>query len=37
MSDIYDILTITIYFGIAVIGLGLVLNWVNLISKRRWF
>jgi V/A-type H+-transporting ATPase subunit I len=37
VKNIYSILLITIYFGIAVIGLGLVLNWVNLISKRRWF
>ncbi|MBN1837037.1 MAG: ATPase V [Spirochaetales bacterium] len=37
VKNIYSILLITIYFGIAVIGLGLALNWVNLISKRRWF
>jgi V/A-type H+-transporting ATPase subunit I len=37
VKNIYSVLLITIYFGIAVIGLGLVLNWVNLISKRRWF
>jgi V/A-type H+-transporting ATPase subunit I len=28
---------ITIYFGIAVIALGLVLNWINCLAKRRWF
>ena len=35
--SIFDILTITIYFGIGVIAVGLVLNWVNLIIKKRWF
>ncbi|MFA7019108.1 MAG: V-type ATPase 116kDa subunit family protein, partial [Sphaerochaetaceae bacterium] len=34
---IYSILKITIWFGIIVIGLGLVLNWINLIRKRDWF
>ena len=37
INDVYDILKITIYFGIAVIGLGLVLNWINLFRKKRWF
>ena len=37
VKNIYGILLITIYFGIAVIGLGLILNWVNCISKRDWF
>jgi len=37
VKDIYSVLLITIYFGIAVIGLGLLLNWVNLVAKRRWF
>jgi V/A-type H+-transporting ATPase subunit I len=37
IQDIYDILTITIYFGISVIGLGLLLNWINSIRRRRWF
>ena len=36
IKDIYSILLITIYFGIAVIGLGLLLNWVNLVVKREW-
>jgi V/A-type H+-transporting ATPase subunit I len=36
INDIYDILKITIYFGIAVIGLGLVFNWVNLARTRQW-
>lgn len=37
VQSVYDILKITIFFGIGVIGLGLVLNWINLIRKRRWF
>lgn len=37
IQDVYDILRITILFGITIIGLGLLLNWVNLIRKRRWF
>ncbi|MBN2551983.1 MAG: ATPase V [Spirochaetales bacterium] len=37
VSDIYGILVITIYFGIAVIALGLALNWINCVAKRRWF
>ncbi len=35
--SIFDILEITIYFGIGVIALGLLLNWINLILKKRWF
>jgi V/A-type H+-transporting ATPase subunit I len=37
VRDVYDILSITIYFGIAVIMLGLVFNWVNLVRTKRWF
>ncbi len=37
VTDIGGILLITIYFGIIVIGLGLVLNWINCISKGNWF
>jgi len=37
VTDVYGILVITIYFGIAVIALGLVLNWINCVAKRRWF
>lgn len=37
IRSVYDILGITIKFGIAVIGLGLVLNWINLFRKRQWF
>jgi V/A-type H+-transporting ATPase subunit I len=37
VSSIYDVLAITIYFGISVIGLGILLNILNLAKKRRWF
>ncbi|MDC7127392.1 MAG: V-type ATPase 116kDa subunit family protein, partial [Spirochaetales bacterium] len=37
ISSIYDILKITIYFGIAVIFSGLLLNWINLYRKRDYF
>ncbi len=37
VGNIYDVLAITVYFGVSVIGLGLVLNWINLIERRRWF
>ncbi len=36
VRSIYDILKITIYFGIAVISVGLVLNWINRIRIRDW-
>jgi len=36
VTDVYGILVITIYFGIAVIALGLVLNWINCVVKGRW-
>ena len=36
VKDVYDILSITIYFGIAVIVLGLAFNWINLIRGRKW-
>jgi V/A-type H+-transporting ATPase subunit I len=35
-NDISDILSITIYFGIFVIILGLSFNWINLARKREW-
>ncbi|MCK9287848.1 MAG: V-type ATPase 116kDa subunit family protein [Sphaerochaetaceae bacterium] len=35
--DVYWVLGLTIKFGIGVIGLGLVLNWINLIKKKAWF
>jgi V/A-type H+-transporting ATPase subunit I len=37
VTDIYGILALTAYFGIAVIALGLILNWVNCTAKGRWF
>ena len=37
IQDIYDILGITIKFGIVVIYLGLILNWINLFRKKRFF
>ena len=37
VQDIYDILGITIKFGIVIIYLGLVLNWINLVRKERFF
>ncbi|MEN8254879.1 MAG: V-type ATPase 116kDa subunit family protein [Verrucomicrobiota bacterium] len=36
VNNVYDILLITIYFGIAVIGMGLVFNWVNLARMKQW-
>jgi len=36
VQDIFDIMAITIYFGIAVIGLGLLFNWINLSRNREW-
>jgi len=37
VNDIFDILAIAIYFGISVIFMGLIFNWINLIVKRKWF
>ncbi|MBN2317009.1 MAG: hypothetical protein JXM79_23990 [Sedimentisphaerales bacterium] len=36
IKDIFDILSITIYFGISVIFLGLLFNWINIIRARKW-
>lgn len=36
ISDVYDILSITIYFGIFVIVIGLIFNWINLIRGGKW-
>jgi len=36
INDIYDVLAITIFFGIAVIALGLLFNWINLLRTQRW-
>lgn len=33
---VYSILKITIWFGIVVIGTGLILNWINLIRKKSY-
>lgn len=37
VESIFDILVITIFFGVVVIGLGLVINWINLVRQRHWF
>ncbi|MBN2533208.1 MAG: ATPase V [Spirochaetales bacterium] len=37
VKDVYGILALTIYFGILVIGVGLIINCINLVAKRRWF
>lgn len=36
ISSIYDILGITIWFGVGVISVGLILNWINLFRKKRF-
>jgi V/A-type H+-transporting ATPase subunit I len=36
INNVYDILLITLYFGIGVIFLGLLFNWINLIRTRNW-
>jgi V/A-type H+-transporting ATPase subunit I len=36
IRSIYDILGITVRFGIAVICCGLLFNWINLFKKQRW-
>ena len=36
VHDIYGILTLTIYLGIGVIGIGLLINWANCIRKGSW-
>jgi V/A-type H+-transporting ATPase subunit I len=36
ITSVYDILRITLYFGIGIIGIGLLFNWVNLSIKRQW-
>ena len=36
INDVFDILSITIYFGISVITLGLLFNWINIIRTRKW-
>lgn len=36
INDISDVLAITVYFGISVIALGLIFNWINIIRTKRW-
>jgi V/A-type H+-transporting ATPase subunit I len=36
VRNLMDILTLTIYLGVTVIAIGLVLNWVNRIRRREW-
>lgn len=36
VNDIFDILRLTLYFGIAIIGIGFLFNWINHILKKRW-
>jgi V/A-type H+-transporting ATPase subunit I len=36
VNNLLDILSLTVYLGIAVISTGLVLNWINLVAKRDW-
>jgi V/A-type H+-transporting ATPase subunit I len=36
VNDVIDILSITIYFGISVILLGLLFNWINMIRAKKW-
>jgi V/A-type H+-transporting ATPase subunit I len=36
VTSIVQVLLITLYFGIAIISLGLVLNWINLIRTKKW-
>lgn len=35
-NDVYDVLGITIKFGIGIIYTGLILNWINLARKKRY-
>ncbi|MFH2114662.1 MAG: V-type ATPase 116kDa subunit family protein [Spirochaetota bacterium] len=37
VRSVYDILGITIRFGMIVLGTGFVINWINLAHKRDWF
>ena len=36
IKDVFDILSITLYFGIFVIFLGLLFNWINMIRTGKW-
>ena len=36
IQDLFDILSIAVYFGIAIISIGLLFNWINLLRLREW-
>lgn len=36
VTDIYSVMAITLYFGITVIVLGLIFNWVNMVRGKQW-
>ena len=36
IKNVFDILSITIYFGISVIFLGLLFNWINMMRTGKW-
>lgn len=36
VRNLMDILALTVYLGVGVIGAGILLNWVNLVRARRW-
>ncbi len=36
INNVFDILSITVYFGIFVISLGLLFNWINIIRTGKW-
>jgi V/A-type H+-transporting ATPase subunit I len=36
VQDLFDILAISIYFGMGIIGVGLLFNWINLVRQRKW-
>jgi V/A-type H+-transporting ATPase subunit I len=36
INDVVGILSITLYFGISVISLGLLFNWINIIRTGKW-
>jgi len=36
INSIFDVLAISIYFGITVIEIGFLFNWINLVIKRKW-
>ncbi len=36
INSIFDVLAISIYFGIVVIEIGFLFNWINLVLKRKW-